>query len=179
MKSLIFTAFLLLGLSVYTQAQNTKKRARIKYLFSLMKQDSLMFKQRDASLAMMRRAAAMGTEMASHLGMDSLRVPVDSARLKRQDAFITKVMKVSSDNTMKMINEDLVDIYDRYFTADEIEAFCTFYQSSVGKKLIDKTPAISQEVMTQAMTKYQPILMNLLKEFIDEERRETEKKFKN
>jgi len=138
-----------------------------------------MLKQKDASLAMMRRVANMGTEMVNHMGMDSIRVPVDSARLKRQDEFMSKVMKVSSENTMKMLNEDLVDIYDRYFAADEIEAFCTFYQSSAGKKLIDKTPAISQEVMTQAMTKYQPVIMKLLKEFMDEDKRETEKKYKN
>ncbi|MEZ0485997.1 DUF2059 domain-containing protein [Fibrella aquatica] len=178
MKSLIFTTVFLLGLLFHTQAQNAEKRTRIKYLFSLMKQDSLMLKQMDASVNMMRNMTKMGSGMAKQMGVDSAAMPVDSAMLKRQDEFIQKMISVSKSNTLKLINEDMVEVYDRYFTAAEIEAFCTFYQSPAGKKLIDKTPTISQEIMTQSMTKYQPEIMKLVKAYMDEEKRIIDSKYK-
>lgn len=178
MKPLILIVAILFCAVTHTQAQSAEKRTRIRYLFSLMKQDSLMLKQMDASISMMRNVTKMGSGMVRQVGVDSAAVPVDSAMLKRRDLFMQKMIRVSKDNTLKMINEDMVEIYDRYFTATEIEAFCTFYQSPAGKKLIDRTPAVSQEVMKQSMTKYQPQLMKLVKEYMDEEKQIIDSKYK-
>jgi len=175
MKSLIFTIAFLLCALTYTQAQSIEKRTRIRYLFTLMKQDSLMMKQIDAQVAMSRNFTTMGRDMAKNTGID---MPVDSAMIKRQEVFVEKMVKTTKENTMKLL-EDMVEIYDRYFTSAEIEAFCTFYESPAGKKMIASTPAITQDISTQSMTKYQPQIMKLMKEYIDESKRQIDQKYKN
>ncbi|MBO0950384.1 DUF2059 domain-containing protein [Fibrella forsythiae] len=179
MKSILFAAICLLGVSFHVQAQSAPKRDRIKYLFVLMKQDSLVLKQMDATINMARSVTKMGTGMAKQMvAADSVRIPVDSAMLKRHDVFMQKMIKVAKENTLKLINEDMVDIYDQYFTVQEIEAFCAFYQTPAGRKLIDTTPAISKDIMMRSMTKYQPEIMKLFKEYMDESKREIEQKYK-
>ncbi len=39
----------------------------------------------------------------------------------------------------------LVDIYDRHFSAAEIEGLLTFYESALGQRLLAKQPAILQD----------------------------------
>ena len=90
-----------------------------------------------------------------------------------------RIVKLERENTMRLLNEDMVDIYDRYFTTDDIEAFCTFYQSAAGKKLVDSTPGINQDVRVQSMTKYQPGLMKLVKEYFEESQRLREERYKD
>ncbi|MEZ0540629.1 DUF2059 domain-containing protein [Fibrella arboris] len=179
MKPLLFTALFLLGVAFHAQAQSTPKRDRIKYLFVLMKQDSLVLKQMDATIDMARSLSRMRTGMAKQLvGADSVRIPIDSAMLKRHDAFMQKMVKVAKENTLKLLNEDMVEVYDQHFTAQEIDAFCTFYQTPAGRKLIDSTPAISKDIMMRSMNKYQPEIMKLFKEYMDESKREIDQKYK-
>ncbi|TGK15189.1 DUF2059 domain-containing protein [Leptospira fluminis] len=43
--------------------------------------------------------------------------------------------------------ELIVPIYDKYFTIEEIREITAFYNSPVGKKLLEKNPQITQESM--------------------------------
>jgi hypothetical protein len=170
MKPHLYIAAILFCVSLHAQAQNHEKKARIKYLFSLMKQDSLVLKQVDASIN--------AYKSLSNSIVDSTRVKLDSSMIQRRDVFMQKIINVTKVNALKLLNEDMVDVYDQYFTDEEIEAFCVFYQTPAGKKMIDNTPAIAKDVMTRSMTKYQPELMKLIKEFMDESKREIDLKFK-
>ena len=164
-------ATILVSLSLHTQAQNVDKRTRIKYLFTLMKQDSLLLKQIDVSLASSRKTSDMVLKNAQ--------VPMDSLMLKRLDVFTQKMIEKSRENALKLINEDMVEVYDQYFTLEEIEDFCTFYQTPAGRKLINNTSAIADDIAKRSATKYQPEIMKLLKEFMDESNRKIDFKYKN
>ncbi len=60
------------------------------------------------------------------------------------------------DDFMKEVKpDDLVDlmvpIYDKYFTDDDIRQMIAFYNTPVGKKLVENLPLITQESMTVGM----------------------------
>ena len=54
------------------------------------------------------------------------------------DGFIAKALE--SD-----INELLIPIYERNYSAEEVEGLIEFYQSPVGQSLLAKTPTVTQE----------------------------------
>lgn len=47
--------------------------------------------------------------------------------------------------TAERMVEELVPIYDRHFTAEEIKSLIAFYESPVGKKLVGEQPNIIRE----------------------------------
>ncbi len=51
------------------------------------------------------------------------------------------------------IIKELVPIYDRYYTEDDLKELVTFYKGPTGQKAISVTPKIMQEA-TQVMVKY-------------------------
>lgn len=69
-------------------------------------------------------------------------------------------MKSSMQNikniTKKMLDEDMVEIYDKYFTQSEINDYIAFYKSPSGQKFILTTPDVSRDLMTIMMQKYMP-----------------------
>jgi uncharacterized protein len=68
----------------------------------------------------------------------------------------------------KMINEDVVQIYDKYFTDKEIQKYLDFYKTPEGKKMLDMTPAIQTDLMTVMMNKYMPELQEKFKKKLEE-----------
>lgn len=56
------------------------------------------------------------------------------------------------DNFMKEMNSEtlislVIPIYDKHYTESEIKQLTDFYQTPIGKKVIETTPLISQESM--------------------------------
>jgi hypothetical protein len=45
----------------------------------------------------------------------------------------------------KVLHEMIAKVYARHFSEDELRKLLTFYQSPVGKKLVDTTPAVLRE----------------------------------
>jgi hypothetical protein len=64
-------------------------------------------------------------------------------------------MKKSKETALKLLNEDMVDIYDKYFTLEEIEDFTTFYKSKSGQRMISQMPDITKDIMAVMGAKYQ------------------------
>lgn len=66
---------------------------------------------------------------------------------------------------------DLVPIYQRYFTKSDVDAITAFYQSPSGRKFVEKTPEIMGEFMATLMPKMQakirPIIDKYQKEMED------------
>jgi len=71
----------------------------------------------------------------------------------------------------KLINEDMVTIYDKYFTESEIQKFIDFYLSPEGKKLIEATPNMQNEIMAIMATKYMPELTTKFKNKLEESKK--------
>ena len=60
------------------------------------------------------------------------------------------VKKDVFDVEVAELNKELIPVYKKYFTQDEVKAIIAFYETPVGKKLAEKTPLITVESMQSA-----------------------------
>jgi uncharacterized protein len=141
MKILV-TVFFLFFLSSALHAQTSPKQQKIKSLFSLMQQDVLINKIFDA----------MGSSMAARFSSEGK----DSAYLRQMADALKKGMEASKSAAKKLLDVDMVIIYDKYFTEKEIDDFIAFYKSPSGQKMISTLPDIQRETMTIMEQKYGP-----------------------
>lgn len=90
-----------------------------------------------------KMSVQMAKQMAAQAGTQ-----VDEADLA---AFQQKVMDVMfNDETIKAMSDDMTRIYADVFTAEELQGLSDFYSTSAGQAMIDKTPAVQEQLM-QAM----------------------------
>ena len=70
---------------------------------------------------------------------------------------------------------DLVPIYQKHFTKNDVDAITAFYRSPSGRKLVEKTPEIMGEfmavLMPQMQAKIKPIIDKYQKEMEDATRK--------
>ncbi len=147
MSKVFFTTIVLFALATHAQSQDLAKREKIKALFSLMHQDSLMIKTIDGM------TASMVKNMATVLSNNNAGSDVDISKMSQK--LMERSMQKSKENALKLINTDMVDIYDKYFTAAEIDDFSTFYKSKSGQKMLTQMPDITKDIMAIMTTKYQ------------------------
>jgi hypothetical protein len=57
-----------------------------------------------------------------------------------------------------------VDLYKKTFSKEDVLAMAEFYESSAGQSLLDKTPALMQNVMVAIQEKLQPLFVDLQKD---------------
>lgn len=123
-----------------TNCNSQTKQESIRELFNIMHQESMVDK------------------------MFSSMIPSMMSQMKSQtpakDSLANERMKTSLQNvkniTKKMLNEDMVEIYDKYFTQSEINDYIAFYKSPSGQKFIQTTPDVTKDLMTIMMQKYMP-----------------------
>ena len=134
------------------QAQTQQKKESIKLLFHLMKQDSLIDKTIDVMTASMSQMTArfkdstVNTDTANSVDMNELSINMNRTMAKSMER-TKEVMK-------KLMDEEMVDIYDKYFTQQEINDFIAFYRSKSGQKMIDRIPDIQKDAMTIISKKF-------------------------
>lgn len=145
---LLLCLTMVLALTTNGQSQNLTKKEKIKALFFVMHQDSLVIKTIDAmTTSMVSNITKIFSDTTyTNLGIDPTEI---SQRL------MAKNMQKSKDNALKLLNVDMVDIYDKYFTSEEIDDFSNFYKSKSGQKLLTQMPDITKDIMTVMTTKYQ------------------------
>ena len=68
-------------------------------------------------------------------------------------AYLIKEVKTMTDN---LINEHMLNIYDKYFTHEDIKNLIEFYKTPAGKKMITTMPDIQKDIMTIMMNKHIP-----------------------
>ena len=148
MKKLLLPLTLFFALASQGQVQSSTKKESIKNLFALMHQDSLIIKTLDGMTAsMVKNMSSLFSDTAyTNHGVD-----VSESMQKLME----RTMKKSKENALRLLNEDMVDIYDKYFTEGEIDDFANFYQSKSGQKLLNKMPDITKELMAVMSAKYQ------------------------
>ena len=139
---------------VFINGYSQTKQESIKELFHAMQTDSLM----DKTFASM--IPGLMNQMQSQIK--------DSTTRARSKEMMNSVMQTTKDISKKMINEDLVALYDKYFTQNEINDFIGFYKSPSGQKFINVTPNIQKDLMMVMMQKYMPELQKAIKTRIDE-----------
>lgn len=147
MRKLIFAlAFCFIAYSIgYSQT----KQESVKELFQLMRSDSLTDKMFATTIP------AMLKQMQGQIK--------DSATLARSNELRNSMMQTVKEVSKKMINEDMVSLYDKYFTQNEINDLISFYKTPTGQKFIKVTPEIQKEIMTVMFQKYIPEMQKSLK----------------
>lgn len=134
----------------YSQA----KKESIKELFNLMQTDSLIDKM-SASIA-----PSILNQMSCQL--------TDSVKSARLAEIIISIMPSVKELIKKLLDENMVDIYDKYFTQNEINDYISFYKTPAGQKLIQVSPDIQKDLMEVMSQRYMPELQKNLKVKFDE-----------
>lgn len=137
-----------------TPAQDSAKRTELKLLFHLMQQDSMINKVMDAMYG------SMSSRVISQLKDSG--ISADGAQMREMHEYLEKTRQYSKDMVRRLINEDMVAIYAKYFTTKEIEDFVAFYQSSSGQALLRHTPDLTKEMMSVMYSKYLPEMQKLI-----------------
>ncbi|WP_243347794.1 DUF2059 domain-containing protein [Parabacteroides sp. FAFU027] len=121
MKRTIITLFLCSGIIAAAFAQSAAKSKKIDQLLELT------------------GMAKVGVQMAQNM-LNTMKASYPKVDAK----FWTDFQKEMSP---KDLNNLIKPIYDKYYTEADIDQLITFYNSPIGKKVIQQTPAISQESM--------------------------------
>jgi hypothetical protein len=100
-------------------------------------------------------AESMLNTMAPMLKLQSNEAPKGSGNKENMDKNMD-VMAEEMKEIMNLLKAESVNIYDKHFTHEEIKDMIRFYESPTGKKMLEKNPEITQELMTVMMTKYMP-----------------------
>ena len=136
--SLILILFLVSFSSSFAQ----DKASDLKKLFGLMKSEEMVDKMTQNLIPLFRKQAEENIK-----GEDEK---------EKFNVFMDFMMGELKSMTMKMVNEDMVVIYDKHFTHQEIKDLIRFYESPTGKKMIEKTPVVMKEFMEAMMSKHLP-----------------------
>ena len=165
MKQLLLILTVLITLTSQGQTQNSPKREKIKTLFALMHQDSLIIKMFDGmSQSMAQNVSAMFNDTAyTKYGIDVSKVI---------PKLVEKNMKTGKEIALKLVNIDMVDIYEKYFTIEEIEDFTTFYKTKSAQRLLAQMPQISKDIMNIMATKYQKDYQSTFMKDVEEIKKE-------
>ncbi len=161
MKQTVLLVGFILILTTLAQSQNSPKKEKIKALFAVMHQDSTVIKTIDAMTASMVNNMTKMLSDPKYSSQD-----IDVSKLSKR--LMEKSMQRSKENALKLLNEDMVDIYDKYFSIEEIDDFTKFYKSTSGQKMIAHLPDISKDVMAVMSTKYQADFQQTIMKDIEE-----------
>lgn len=157
MKKIVLV--LLFCVATLVNSYSQTKQESIKELFHLMQLDSLM----DKTFASMNSSIMMQP------------LVMDSAFRARSMEIMNSAMPVMKEISKKMINEDMVLVYDKYFSQDEINDLIAFHKTPTGQKFIKVTPDIQKDIRKVMMEKYMPEIQKIMKTKY-EEMKNTEKK---
>lgn len=161
MKQIVLVAGILLAFSSGGLSQGLTKKEKIRELFTIMHQDTLIVKTIDGMTTSMVNSM---TKMLS----DNIQGNADFDVQKFTQKIMERSMKRSKENALKLLNNDLVDIYDKYFTIEEVDQFTNFYKSKAGQKLLLQMPDITKDIMSVMSTKYQAEFQKTLTKDIEE-----------
>ena len=151
MKKVILFASLFVFLTFNLSAQT--KKDKIIQLFALMNIDQMM-------TSMVDNMSTMFTSQNPELK--------NAKNDSIQKAYISFVMDETKAFAKKLMNDDMVTVYDKYFNDQEIQKYIDFYNTPEGKKLIVQSPALQKDVMKTVLTKYLPDLTTKFKNKLDE-----------
>ena len=118
-------------------------REQLLKLFGLLEVD----KQMQAMKGMMHEIMKAQAPTLSHL------TPQQQKELDQLENDLTE--RVMGPDYMNAILEGLIPIYQRSFTAADVDAVIRFYSSPIGQKFLHKQPEIIQEFMPKVMAEAQ------------------------
>ena len=136
------TVVLFLCLGVFTFSNGQTKRDSIKELFHLMKDDSTTTKIMESLIPMITNKSTQGK---------------DSTALAKSKEKMEKVMGIVHMIAAK-VKEDKLNLYDKYYSQQDIDDMIVFYKSPAGRKYVRTTPEITKEIVIKVIKEYLPQL---------------------
>jgi len=139
-------AVLLLVLCVFVSSNSFSqtKQESIKELFQLMQKDSII----DRTLTSM--------------------MPYLTKMTQRKDSTLTVTERNSLNSKLQLVKDistkmqiDEMALYDKYFSQKEILDLIAFYKTQAGRRLIEITPKIQNDLMLIIQQKYMQEIMRL------------------
>jgi hypothetical protein len=155
MKRIILLSAVL-GIFVFQLSAQTKTE-KIKELFVTMRVDETMKSMMDNMSGLMQKQALL----YGNTKKDSIHQRMDSSYkiyMKEEIVAFTK----------KVIDRDMVDLYAKYFSIEEIQKYIDFYKTPEAQKMISVLPGIQKDLMSNMISKDMPELMGRLKKKIEE-----------
>jgi uncharacterized protein len=88
-----------------------------------------------------------GSSQSYDMIFDQLVMQMKVTMPEIQDEEWAKIKADVFDAEIQKLEEQLMPVYKKYFTHEDVKAIIAFYESKAGKNLAAKTPAITQESM--------------------------------
>lgn len=82
--------------------------------------------------------------------------------------YMSFVLAESKEMSKKVINTDMIELYDKYFTQEDIKEMIRFYKTSSGQKMINVLPDLQKDMMDIMFKKYMPEFQKKIGERLDE-----------
>lgn len=152
MRTLKIISILLFTVTLNSFSQD--KAADLKKLFSLMNTDRMIDGMMNSMIPTLKQQASSQIQ-----GADAK---------EKFDTYIEFLINETKELSKKLVNEEMVQIYDKHFTQAEIKDLVAFYESPTGKKMIEKTPEITNDLMNSMMVKYMPEFQEKLTKKLNE-----------
>jgi len=151
-----FGLALALGLAVITPALAAPPSdADINRLLAASRAQSMLDTMLPQIEAMQRQQFA---QVAAQRQLD----PARQEQLQRIEQRTSQTIRQAL--SWKELRPMYVDLYKKSFSKEDVLAMAEFYESSAGQSLLDKTPALMQNVMVAIQTKMQPLFVDLQKD---------------
>lgn len=126
------------------------KKEDIKTLFQLMQSDKMIDKTMEGISSVMSQ---------QFLGQFS----EDKEILKK----MTDFMETETKAAAKKMRVNMMAVYEKHFTHQDIKEYIKFYQSPAGKKMLKKQPEIQKDMLEYNM-EYLPDLQEKISKIIEE-----------
>jgi hypothetical protein len=158
-----YIAVLLIVLTVgccCARADEASKRAKAEQLFMLLRMDTMM----DRLMGGVKKQVQQITESMPGAGQAT------PEQKKQMTDFQQRVMDVDNQKIgWKALEPDFINLYATTYTEEELDGILTFYKSTAGQKMIEKTPELtakSTQITQQKMSELQPVLNQMVQDFM-------------
>lgn len=148
MKKELILAVLALMLTVTAcspkqqEKSKTTKEEDLKELFVLIKAESMVDATMEGVTNMLKQQFAKEAK--------------DDKAKGEMDEYFEFVMQEAGKMSKALIGNEMMPIYGKYFSHEEIKDLIAFYKTPTGQKSIELQPQISKDIMQAMMTKYMP-----------------------
>ena len=163
MKRLSLLLVLVLCLPLTSRADEASRRVKAQEFVTLLHMDTLMQQMMDT---VQKQASAMALQVSGD-------TPTPQQQALRDDFNKKAFALVESRMGWKVLEPDILDLYARNFTDEELDAILAFYKSPAGVSMIAKTPTISaqsSQIAQARMTELMPELNQMVLDFAKAEK---------
>lgn len=93
-----------------------------------------------------------GSTETYNMMYDQILVQLKAGKPDVPDSVWSKLKTEVFDKSVNDLTKQMVPLYKKYFTHEDVKELISFYESPIGKKLITKTPLLTKEAMQFSQT---------------------------